>query len=98
MALNMDDGVLPLSSLDGRAMVVSDQVNVDLETKKEGFTDKYIDDYDPMYDNINIIKAAHHVKDKYNYAPTDNELNEFIKLEYDDEMKLKAVKEINSCF
>ena len=92
--------VIDVTKIDNEGKVIfGSTIKVhDLETKKEGFTDKYIDDYDPMYDNINIIKAAHHVKDKYNYAPTDNELNEFIKLEYDDEMKLKAVKEINSCF
>lgn len=95
MAINVDGTVIPLSSLDGNALVVSDQATVKL---KEGFTDKYIDNYDPMYDNINIARAAHHVMDKYNYAPIDNELTEFIKLEYDKNMNLKAVDDIKSSF
>lgn len=95
MALNIDGNIVNLSSMDGRALVVSDQANVQLQ---ENFTDKYIDNYNPMYDNIDIAKAAHHVMDKYNYAPLDNELTEFIKLEYDENMKLKAVNNINSNF
>lgn len=95
MAINVDGTVIPLSSLDGRAQVVSAQPTTN---SNETFTDKYIDDYDPTYDNIDIVKTAHHVMDKYNYAPLDGELTDFIKLEYDKNMKLKAVKDINACF
>jgi hypothetical protein len=95
MAFNIDGNIVNLSSLDGRAMVVSDKTIVEL---KESFTNQYIDNYNPMYDNIDIAKAAHHVMDKYNYAPLDNELTEFIKLEYDKNMKLKAVDDTTSYF
>lgn len=95
MALNVDGNVIPLASSDSRAMTVSNQATVQLG---ETFSDKYIDDYDPTYDNINVVKAAHHVMDKYNYAPLDGELTDFIKLEYDENMKLKAVKDTNACF
>ena len=40
------------------------------DTNNETFQDNYIRNYDPRFDNINIIKAAHHLVNKYNKRST----------------------------
>ena len=62
--------------------------------KDEG---KYVDNYDPTFDNLPLAKSAHYLMDRYKHAPTDEKLNGFIRIDYDENMRLKAINEQDAC-
>lgn len=67
------------------------------ETFSNQLSNQYIENYNPVFDNINMIKASIYLKDRYNHSPRERELNEFIKLDYDNNMNLIAKTELETC-
>lgn len=59
-------------------------------------SNQYIEDYNPVFDNIGMIKASIYLKDKYHRRPSDRQMHEFIRLDYDKNMDLIAKTELES--
>ena len=96
--IRVGDQVINLASKNFSITTVNDNnpVNNNLSNQNETFQDEYIKNYDPRFDNINIIKAAHHLVNKYKMVPDEPELQEFIKLETKNGM-FKAIPDTLSC-
>lgn len=99
--IRVGDEVINLASKNYSISTVNNNNNMNNNinhnmNKNETFQDKYITNYDPTFDNINIIKAAHHLVNKYKMIPDEPELQDFIKLETENGM-FKAIPDKLSC-